>query len=207
MARKTKAEAEKTRQLLLDAALKLFSENGVAKTTLAQIASACGMTRGAIYWHFEDKAAMLHALFERSISPEMERLWRSITDEGADPLECLLKASRSFWHELTRESNMRQVMMLYRQAEMVPELSESLDELHCQEDSHMQQALQMAHDQGKLHPGMSVSTAFLLFNAMHDGLTRLICSPRQCMQGVDLDALLDELIDGVGRAVRAPEAQ
>ncbi|WP_051216427.1 TetR family transcriptional regulator [Ferrimonas futtsuensis] len=205
MARKTKAEAEKTRQQLLDSAMKLFSEKGVAKTTLAQIAADAEMTRGAIYWHFEDKADLLHALFERSITPEAERLWHSMTNEGADPLDCLLRASHGFWLEMNSESTLKQVMMLYRQAEQVPELAEKLDEMHCQEDSHMYQALKMASEQGSLHPEMSVETAFTLFHTLHGGMVQLVCGVRKCTVELDKEKIFRELIQGVERAVSAPE--
>ncbi|BDY06203.1 TetR family transcriptional regulator [Ferrimonas sp. YFM] len=205
MARKTKAEAEKTRQQLLDSAMKLFSEKGVAKTTLAQIAADAEMTRGAIYWHFEDKADLLHALFERSITPEAERLWHSMTEEGADPLKCLLQASHTFWLELNTESTLKQVMMLYRQAEQVPELAEKLDEMHCQEDSHMYQALKLASEQGALHPQMSVETAFTLFHTLHGGMVQLVCGARKCTVELDKEKIFRELIQGVERAVSAPE--
>ncbi|MEE4255083.1 MAG: TetR family transcriptional regulator [Desulfuromusa sp.] len=66
MARKTKEEAERTYHALLDAATKLFIRQGVAKTTLNQIASEAGMTRGAIYWHFNNKDAVIQALWERN---------------------------------------------------------------------------------------------------------------------------------------------
>ncbi|WP_311195329.1 TetR family transcriptional regulator [Suttonella sp. R2A3] len=62
--RRTKAEAEQTRQSLLDAALALFSEQGYESTSLAEIARTAGTTRGAIYWHFKNKADMLNALSE-----------------------------------------------------------------------------------------------------------------------------------------------
>lgn len=65
MARKTKEDTEKTRQALLDAACLVFSEQGVANTTLNNIASAAGMTRGAVYWHFPNKDAVIQALWER----------------------------------------------------------------------------------------------------------------------------------------------
>lgn len=65
MARKTKEDAEKTRQALLNAACAVFSEQGVANTTLNNIASAAGMTRGAVYWHFPNKDAVIQALWER----------------------------------------------------------------------------------------------------------------------------------------------
>ena len=66
MVRKTKEEAEQTYQALLDAAAMLFIRQGVAKTTLSQIASEAGMTRGAVYWHFDNKDAVIQALWERN---------------------------------------------------------------------------------------------------------------------------------------------
>ena len=55
MARRTKFEAEKTRNAILDAAEKVFYKRGVARTSLEQIARAAHVTRGAVYWHFHDK--------------------------------------------------------------------------------------------------------------------------------------------------------
>ncbi len=49
MARKTKQEAQETRQHILDVALRLFSQQGVSSTSLGEIAKAAGVTRGAIY--------------------------------------------------------------------------------------------------------------------------------------------------------------
>ncbi|VUD64796.1 HTH-type transcriptional regulator TtgR [Thalassocella blandensis] len=65
MVRKTKAEALATRNLLLDTAERLFFERGVSKTSLADIAKAAEMTRGAIYWHFKNKYDLLQAMMER----------------------------------------------------------------------------------------------------------------------------------------------
>ena len=64
MARKTKEEAQKTYQALLEAAQRLFINKGIANTTLNQIAKEAGMTRGALYWHFENKDALILALWE-----------------------------------------------------------------------------------------------------------------------------------------------
>jgi len=65
MVRKTKEETEKTRLQILNAALDVFSEKGYVRSTLNDIASRVGMTRGAIYWHFKDKADLFDALSEQ----------------------------------------------------------------------------------------------------------------------------------------------
>ncbi|MDO4997914.1 MAG: TetR family transcriptional regulator [Neisseria sp.] len=61
--KKTKAEALQTREALLLSALNTFYENGVAQTSLNQIASNAGVTRGAFYWHFRNKEDLFEALF------------------------------------------------------------------------------------------------------------------------------------------------
>lgn len=55
MARKTKRQAQETRQQIIDAALRLFTVHGVSATSLSDIATEAGVTRGAIYWHFKNK--------------------------------------------------------------------------------------------------------------------------------------------------------
>lgn len=62
MARRTKKEAQKTRQQILDAALKICSEKGYSKTTFVDIANEIGLTKGAVYWHFKTKPELLAAM-------------------------------------------------------------------------------------------------------------------------------------------------
>ncbi len=68
--RRTKAEALETREALLDASEALFVEKGVSGTSLTDIAKAAGLTRGAIYWHFADKAALFEAMQQRAWLPQ-----------------------------------------------------------------------------------------------------------------------------------------
>ena len=53
-----------TRQQILDASLRLFSERGFARTTVRDIARQAGITDAAIYYHFESKQELLEALVE-----------------------------------------------------------------------------------------------------------------------------------------------
>ncbi|MDM0046927.1 TetR family transcriptional regulator [Variovorax dokdonensis] len=83
MARRTKEEALATRERLLDAAEVLFQEQGVSRTTLQQIAQACGATRGAVYWHFKDKADLFNAMMDRVTLP-LEAANRAGMEAGAE---------------------------------------------------------------------------------------------------------------------------
>lgn len=69
MARKTKEEARETRAAIQKAALALFATRGISETTLSDVARTAGVTRGAIYWHFENKEALLRSLRDETCLP------------------------------------------------------------------------------------------------------------------------------------------
>ena len=86
MARRTKADAQTTRNNLLDAAEQLFQSRGVSHTSLNDIATAAGTTRGAIYWHFKDKAELFNAMMERVTLPLEQTLVVAYVEQSAHPV-------------------------------------------------------------------------------------------------------------------------
>lgn len=74
MARRTKEEAEQTRQAVLDAALNIFYEKGFCRTTFDEIAKRINLTKGAVYWHFRNKADLLSELMRQKFSIKNEQL-------------------------------------------------------------------------------------------------------------------------------------
>ncbi|WEF30339.1 acrEF/envCD operon transcriptional regulator [Klebsiella aerogenes] len=78
MARRTKEDALRTRQLLIESAIQQFAQRGVANTTLTDIADAAGVTRGAVYWHFSSKAELFNEMWQqqpplRELLPHLQR--------------------------------------------------------------------------------------------------------------------------------------
>lgn len=78
--RRTKEDAAKTRRQLLEAAAQVFYEKGVGTATLEQIAARCGVSRGALYWHFKDKADLLEALIADIRLPQEELVAQGMGD-------------------------------------------------------------------------------------------------------------------------------
>ncbi len=90
--RRTRDEALATRARILDCAEKVFVETGVAQTTLADIAAAAGVTRGAIYGHFANKMDLYSAVISRVKQP-MDELFEAPNDPmAADPIGMLHRA-------------------------------------------------------------------------------------------------------------------
>lgn len=86
MARSTKDDALETRERIIDSAEDVFHAKGVSRTSLADVAQAAGVTRGAIYWHFKNKADLFNAMCDRVHLPMEEVLLASLEEGVKDPL-------------------------------------------------------------------------------------------------------------------------
>lgn len=73
--RRTKEEAEQTKKKILKAALDIFSEKSYDTATLNDIAKKADVTRGAIYWHFEDKKDILKELTDIHFGDFLEKAY------------------------------------------------------------------------------------------------------------------------------------
>lgn len=86
MARRTKEEAQQTRCHIMSTALDLFCSQGLAKTSLTDIARAAELTRGAIYWHFKNKEELFVSLWEELCQPLSHQLDACVSEQEPDPL-------------------------------------------------------------------------------------------------------------------------
>ena len=108
MVRRSKEDALATRQQLLDAAEHVFLAKGVAGTSLNDIAVAAGTTRGAIYWHFKDKADLFNAMMDRVAMP-LQQVLSLLEADDEDPLPALKKALRSALRQTVTDPQTRRV--------------------------------------------------------------------------------------------------
>lgn len=108
--RRTREAAEQTRESILDAAERVFFEHGVARTTLEQIAQAAAVTRGAIYWHFKNKAELFNAVVERVRMPMESAFYRVL--ETADTIEDLERLCAKALVEVHKDERLQRVYMV-----------------------------------------------------------------------------------------------
>ena len=92
--KRSKEDAAITREKLLLAAYRLFSTKGFENTTPADVACEAGLTRGAVYWHFQDKNDLLNQLVIQ-IMQELKGQQTLSANLSEDMLlECLLGFSK-----------------------------------------------------------------------------------------------------------------
>jgi TetR/AcrR family acrAB operon transcriptional repressor len=120
MARRTREEALETRSSILDAAERVFYEKGVANAGLEDIAAAARVTRGAIYWHFKDKAELFDAMMQRVVLPAEEMLERAESSGETDPLQLLRRATIDVLLRTAQDERMQRVFEIaYHKCEYV----------------------------------------------------------------------------------------
>ncbi|CAM8649881.1 AcrR Transcriptional regulator [Comamonadaceae bacterium] len=154
MARRTKEEALATRELILDAAERVFYQRGVSRTSLQEIAKEAGLTRGAIYWHFENKGELFHAMMERVTLPMMARMTEITPEDEARPLDKIRRNTAAALREIAHNPQVRRVFEIAMQkVEYVDEMQEMQQRKisgrnECMDD--MQHLLQIAQQLGHI---------------------------------------------------------
>ncbi len=181
MVRKTKEDAAITRQRIIDAAREMFLLKGVSRTSLEQIASHASVTRGAVYWHFQNKAELFHAMREEVYLPLIDRmddtLLGNTDDPSSDPLGRIRKHLESTIQILDDDQTTRatyEVMMT--KCEYVDEFADVLQSIlsNCSGLVHkMEQAYAKAQEIGQVGTQLSAAELALDTHLFFSGLLHM----------------------------------
>ena len=104
------AQSAATRAKLLKVARKLFAKHGYAGVGTEEVVKRAGLTRGALYHHFEDKKDLFRAVFEQMEEELMQKVLAHASQQ-ADPVEEFKRACR-YWLELCLEPEVQRIVLL-----------------------------------------------------------------------------------------------
>ncbi|HZR40973.1 MAG TPA: TetR family transcriptional regulator [Ktedonobacteraceae bacterium] len=126
--RRTKEDAAITREQLLKAALHIFREKGYVETTLDDIAKEAGTTRGAVYWHFGNKAELFNTVIREQYIRMSKKLLDAQPKDGT-PLQ-ILRSIALMWMVVVEEDPEFRAMleMLIAKTGLVPELEKGIQD-------------------------------------------------------------------------------
>jgi TetR/AcrR family transcriptional regulator, acrAB operon repressor len=202
MVRKTKDEALETREGLLDAAVQVFGEKGVSQASLADIAAAAGVTRGAIYWHFKNKADLIDALFERTKIPQ-EAAWGDCCAAAErDPLGFIRRRAVAALRLGTTDENTRRVWnILFHKCEPAEDTEPiAARKLSSRHDCalNMESFFRAAIDRGQLSGSLDPHTATTGLSCYLDGLIyNWLMDPEAVPLARDAERYVDIYLDGL----------
>lgn len=110
-ARRSNAErSQATRKALIEAARRLFVEKSYADTATPDIVTAAGVTRGALYHHFEDKQALFRAVAEQEAAHVAEEIERA-TPPTLTAKDALLKGGEAFLDAMAQPGRTRLLLL------------------------------------------------------------------------------------------------
>jgi AcrR family transcriptional regulator len=95
---------------LIDVATELFATNGYEATAIPALLQVAGVSRGALYHHFESKEALFEAVLKAVEARVMARVTRSARAAN-DPLDALRRGSAAYL-AMCREPAVRQISLL-----------------------------------------------------------------------------------------------
>lgn len=111
--RRTQVErSEATRGALIDAARRLFAASGFSAVGTEAIVRAAGVTRGAMYHQFSDKADLFAAVFEAVQAEMTGRIDAAVSDSGQrDPI-VLMKLGAATWLDVCAEPEVQRIVLI-----------------------------------------------------------------------------------------------
>lgn len=204
MARKTKQEAQATREGILDAARACFHEYGVAGTSLAMIGARAGYTRGAVYWHFKNKTEVLEAMINRERIPFIQRLQRTASAKRTTPVLDLRSALLVSFQELADDASLRTLMEIMLRNDLSVE-SQAMQELQRESSREeldiIARAFQRARELGQLRDTVDVDVAS---RVLHTSLTGVLYSAMLEPELFDIKRDGSEALDAIFTAYVKP---
>ena len=114
--RVTSRNSERTRELLLQAAFQEIYRSGFRSADLDAILAAAGVTKGALYYHFDNKEALGYAVLDEVMTSDLHQKWVQPLSDAKDPIDALVRIVQS--ESLKREDVQRGCPLLNLSQEM-----------------------------------------------------------------------------------------
>ncbi len=202
MVRRTKDEAQETRNRILDAAEHVFSERGVSRTSLEDIAQAAGVTRGAIYWHFKDKRDLLSGMVNRVTLPLEAMTARASDDSVEDPIASLKACAVTALRRTATDPQVQRVFdVVTHKCEYLGEMAGVNNRISAAQKGcvdRAEQAIRNAIKRGLLPEGVNPRLAAIGLDAMLYGLiANWLANPAYVPLERQAEAIIDLYLSGL----------
>jgi AcrR family transcriptional regulator len=167
------ARREATRAALVDAGRELFGRHGYDAVSGEQIVAAAGVTRGALYHHFDGKRGLFAEVFERVEADFLARIDLSGVEPGG-PLDALLAAVDQFL-AISLEEDVQRIALLDGPAVLGWEAWHEIEARYGL--AVVEGALQAAVEAGEMWPLPVPELALMLLGAFTEGALQLARAP------------------------------
>lgn len=188
-----KEEVTDTRQRILEAAARVFARKGYQGSTLDEVASDAGLTKGAIYWHFKNKHDLFFALvdyrFQRDTAPLHEEVQQALACE--DSLESMKDLLRGVMSRIQQDPDWSRLYLEVMGQSRDPEIRSRVALFHEQALRVSASFVEVFQQSGRYCGDYHARDVAMMWHAIVDGLVMAhLMSP----DTVDLEQLSDRLM-------------
>lgn len=159
-------KAQKTKAQLVAAARRLFAKQGFAATSTGEILRKAGVTRGALYHHFVDKAALFEAVCTE-LHKEAVAAIADVTGDDVPPFDALVAGSLA-WIDHMAKPEVNRILIVEAPAVLGWEKWNALDRAHG--FGELLEGVAAARAAGAIRPIGAEELAVLLNGAMNAGV-------------------------------------
>ena len=172
--RQVKQNAERreaSMELLLGAALRLFVSQGFRATNLEQISAAAGLTKGAVYFYFGSKEAVLLAVLKRVRAVVVDRALEAVEAAGDDPVDRLVayvhyQAGLGITH---RDEVLLLILMSLEYKERPGEVNDFIASLYRKQRKLIETLVADGQERGRIRKDVPARELAAIVLATHDG--------------------------------------
>jgi AcrR family transcriptional regulator len=196
MARRTQAErSAATQQALIGAARRLWGERGYAEVSTPEIAEAAGVTRGAMYHQYADKAALFRAVIEAMDLELIERLEAAVAAARPKTPADTMHVMADAWLDIAAEPEIRQLMLLDGPSVIGWAEYREMSQRNSVETA--EQLLSAAIEAGQLKPQPVRPLAFVLLGAFDEAAMYLAEAEDPAQAREEVRSVIRDVIDGI----------
>ena len=183
--------ASRGRKELMAIAIDCFARYGYQGTSIDRIASAAGVTKGALYYHFRDKEELLFAAVQDRITEFEQRIVGTVSPT-TDPAGALAEIARICVHIATKNNLRRFILTLMVEAlDTNPRLSEAFRGILRRFRSYLAGIVRVGQEQGVFRDDIDAALAAQLFAG---GVIGAELQHYQDVERVDLAVAMDGVV-------------
>lgn len=202
MARRTKEDAEQTRELILITALDVFCEKGYSRTTFDEIAKRINLTKGAVYWHFRNKPDIIVALIREGFSLANDVIVKQIPEvRNLDDLSQRFMLNANFIQ--TNHRYRKLLFFILYQMEwseaMMGTVGQSIEDIRSYPIMYIKEALTFEQKSGQIAPEVNIEETAEIIFAFWRGIIERIMTRRVL---VDLSTMTKQCFDLIIKGLR-----
>ena len=186
---------EFTRQALLRVARELFTERGYANTATQEIVERAGVTRGALYYHFRNKADIFRAVFEDISLNVVAQVASAVQSAQGDLWERFCRVATATYLDACLDPAVQRIMLIDAVSVLGLKEKYALDEKHT--IGFVRVALQEVMNAGFLAPQPLKPLIHLVLGAGRDASLYIACADDMPTARKEMGASLERLFDGL----------